>query len=328
MLPDLNRLRLFYHVHVRLSVSEAADDLHITPSAVSQQLKKLEDEIGLPLFTRLHKRLVPTPSGKRLFSLAAPLIEGLKVGMDTLAEGRDEPSGMLRIGAPVEFGSIYLPHVISTYRKRYPKVTFDLELGRPSGLMPGVASGDLDLAFVDTFPIKGQYYGDVGKFSIKPVTEEEVVLACSKQYNQTTLKNDHTYESLTHSWFISQQHSAGALNNWFRHHFNRAAGKLNVVLTVANHQAVVSAVRHHVGLGIIVSHLVWQEIQSGSIIVINASAGQAVNRISIVQLLDKVPTLMEKTFLAHFETAIQKSKTFERLRLQLHGHTTQDTGST
>ena len=165
MLPDLNRLNLFYHVHSRLSITEAAEELHITPSAVSQQIKKLETEIGVPLFTRLHKRLVPTPSGKRLFSLVAPLIDSLKDGMDTLDEGRKEPSGVLRIGAPVEFGSIYFPHVISTYRNRYPKVTFDLELGRPSELMPRVESGEIDLSFVDAFPTKGQYYGDFGKFS-------------------------------------------------------------------------------------------------------------------------------------------------------------------
>ena len=315
MLPDLNRLRLFYHVHSRLSITEAAEELHITPSAVSQQIKKLEIEIKAPLFTRLHKRLVPTPAGKRLFGLVAPLIDGLKEGVDAFQKGRTEPSGLLRIGAPMEFGSIYLPHVISTYRDRRAKVTFDLELGRPSYLLPKVESGELDLAFVDTFPTKGQYYGDYGKFSTLPVVEEEVVLACSKSYNQNRLFSDHSYKNLIGKSYVSQQHDARALNNWFRHHFGKTAGKLNIVLTVANHQAVVSAVKHHVGLGIIVTHLVWDEIRSGSIVVIRRSARQAVNRISVVQLLDKVPTLTEKSFLAHFHHIVQKSQTLKRLNL-------------
>ena len=315
MLPGLNRLHLFYHVHSRLSVTEAAEALHITPSAVSQQIKKLETEIGTPLFTRLHKRLVPTPAGKRLYSLTAHLIDRLKDGMEVFNQGSNEPSGILKIGAPVEFGSIYLPHVISTYRIRYPKVTFDLELGRPSDLIPKVESGDLDFALVDTFPTKGQYHGDFGNFSITPVIEEEVVLACSKTYKKNVLKNNHTYENLIDQSFISQQHSARALNNWFRHHFGKSAGKLYTVLTVANHQAVVAAVRHHVGLGIIVSHLVWKEIRSGTIVVINRSAKQAVNRISILQLLDKVVPLTEKSFLAHFQYCLQNSATLKRLKL-------------
>ena len=317
MLPDLNRLRLFYHVHSRQSITQAAEKLHITPSAVSQQVKKLETEIKAPLFTRLHKRLVPTPAGKRLFNLVAPLIDGLKDGMHAMEKGRKEPSGLLRIGAPVEFGSIYFPHVISTYRNHNKKVAFDLELGRPSFLMPKVESGDLDFAFVDTFPTKGQYYGDYGKFSIKPVIEEQVVLACSKHYNQKTLLNNHDFDNLIGKSYISQQHNARALNNWFRHHFGKTPNTLDIVLTVANHQAVLSAVRHHVGLGIIVSHLVWKEIRSGSIVVIKGSAKQAVNRISTVQLLDKVPTLTEKSFLAHFHHIVQQSKTLKRLNLSI-----------
>ena len=136
--------------------------MHITPSAVSQQIKKLEMEIGTLLFTRLHKRLVPTPAGKRLYRLTAHLIDSLQDGMEVFNEGRNEPSGILRMGSPVEFGSIYLPHVISTYRNRYPKVSFDLELGRPSDLVPKVESGDLDFALVDTFPTKGQSASSTG----------------------------------------------------------------------------------------------------------------------------------------------------------------------
>lgn len=315
MLPDLNRLKLYYHVFARLSITETADALHVTPSAVSQQIKKLEVEIGAPLFTRMHKRLVPTPTGKRLFRLVSTMINGLQEGLDSLNEGRQEPSGILRIGAPMEFGSIYLPHAVSTYRNRYTRVRFDLELGRPSDLMPKVESGDLDFAFVDSFPMRGPYYGDVGNFSITPVIEEEVVLACSKQYDQERLEADHTYANLVDKSYISQQSNARALNNWFRHHFGKRIQKLNIVLTVANHQAVVSAVRHHVGLGIIVSHLVGSEIQSGSIMVVKPSARQAVNQISIVQLLDKVPTLTEKSFLTHFQTIIQKSNTLKQLNL-------------
>lgn len=313
MLPDLNRLNLFYHVYRHLSITEAAARMHITPSAVSQQLKKLESEIRTPLFTRLHKRLVPTSQGRRLFSIVEPLIENLKNDMHALEKGRLEPAGILKIGAPVEFGSIYLPHVISTFRALYDDVTFDLELGRPSLLLAKVDSGALDFAFVDTFPAGDRYIGDSTSFSVTPVIEEKVVLACSSKYDETHLNQDHRFNHLVDKAFISQQQNASALNNWFRHHFGRTAPSLRLVLTVANHQAVVSAVRHHLGLGIVVSHLVWKEIQSGDIVIIRKEAQQAVNTIAIVQLLDKVPTLTEKTFIAHFRQAVRQSKTLHRL---------------
>ena len=315
MLPDLNRLRVFYYIYQGSSITEAAGSLNITPSAVSQQLKKLENDLKAPLFTRLHKRLVPTSAGRQLFNLISPLITGLDDGLCALAKGRSQPSGLLKIGAPVEFGSIYLPHVIAAYRMRFPHVTFDLELGRPSDLLPKVSSGDLDFAFVDMFLTSTRHYSDFGSFSAEPVIEEELVLACSQTYDREGLNHDHTYRKLAGATFISQQRDTRGLLKWFRHHFDKTPSRLAVALTVANHQAVVSAVRHHAGLGIVVSHLVRQDIQSGRIVVIRGSAPQAVNLISIVQLLDKIPPLTEKTFLKHFFQMVRKSKTLRQLNL-------------
>ena len=315
MLPDFNRLKIFYHVHSCLSISGAAEMLHLTPSAVSQQIKRLESEVKTPLFTRLHKNLVPTQAGKRLYKIVEPLVSSLIDGMDVWEADLTEPYGKLKIGAPVEFGSIYLPHVISIFRTKYPKVTFEVDLGRPSFLLPKVRSGELDFAFADTFPTKEQIYEDHGHFSNKPVIEEEVILACSKRYNEKDMADDHSFNNLVHKSFISQQHDGRGLNNWFRHHFKKTAPRLNIVLTVANHQAVVSSVRHHVGLGIIVPHLIEKEIKTGSIVVIRCTAKQAVNRVSLVQLLDKVPTLTEKRFLITFDGIVQRSKTLRRLNL-------------
>lgn len=315
MQPDLNRLRIFSHVHSHLSITDAADDLHITPSAVSQQLKKLEAELKTQLFTRLHKRLVPTPAGKRLFALVQPLLNELQEGIVSLEQERTEPTGLLKIGSPVEFGSIYLPRVMASFREKYEKVTFDLLLGRPSDLLPKVNSGDLDFAFIDTFPTRQQHYSDYGNFSITPVIEEEVVLACSKQFFENRLNGDISYTNLANSIFVSQQHDARALNNWFMHHFGKSVTRLEIALTVASHQAVVSSVRNHLGLGIIVTHLVWKEIQSGNIVVIKDTDKQAINRISTVQLQDKIPTISEKAFLSHFYSAAKNSKTLRRFNL-------------
>jgi DNA-binding transcriptional LysR family regulator len=71
---------------------------------------------------------------------------------------------------------------------------------------------------------------------------------------------------------------------------------LHSVLTVDSHQAIISAIQHHVGMGIIASHLVSKEIQRGQIIAIKTSKSKIKNQITLIQLLDKVPTLTEKIF--------------------------------
>jgi DNA-binding transcriptional LysR family regulator len=69
-----------------------------------------------------------------------------------------------------------------------------------------------------------------------------------------------------------------------------------VVLTVDSHQAVISAINHHVGMGIVASHMISKEIQSGQIIGINTSKSEIANQISMVHLKDKIPTIAEKIF--------------------------------
>lgn len=317
MHPDLNRLQIFFHIFSSQSITVAAEKLGITPSAVSQQLKKLEQEMKTALFTRLHKRLVPTHAGTRLFTLVEPLIRDLRTGLAVMAEERDEPHGLLRIGAPMEFGSIYLPHIFATFRTLFDKVTFRLELGRPSTLLQMVDSGDLDFAFVDTFPTKQQLYSDFGSFSVQPVIEEQVVLACSRSFFDKEFPREPSYNDLIASTFISQEEDGRALYNWFLHHFDKTPTGLNIVLTIAHHQTVVSGIRNSIGLGIIVSHLVWDDIESGRIIVMREGEPQAVNRISVVQLLDKIPTMTERAFLNHFQSIARKSKTLRRLNLNV-----------
>jgi DNA-binding transcriptional LysR family regulator len=314
MLPDFNRLKIFFHVYSAQSIASAAGSLNITASAVSQQLKKLEHELKTPLFTRPHKRMVPTAAGQRLFDIVAPFVRMLETGIHVLDKARATPSGLLKIGAPVEFGTTYIPGIFSSFREQYSDVTFFLKLGRPSTLLPMVSTGELDFAFVDTFPTKRQPYEDMGGFSVTPVIEEEVVLACSQTYYERRIGNRCVYENLAHQPFISQQSDAWALKNWFRHHFGRSPTRLDIVLIVESHQAVLSGIRHHLGLGIIVSHIVSKEIARGDMVPIRTGTDQAVNRISLIQLKDKVPSLTEKFFQVHFLEELRQNATLKNLR--------------
>ncbi len=126
MLPDFNRLKVFYHIYKLNSIVAAANQLHLSQPAVSQQLQKLEAELKFPLFIRLHKKLVPTAAGERLFKLVEPFVDKLQDEIPHIRQPLDQPSGLLRIGAPREFGKEYLPTFCSSFREQYPDVTFNL----------------------------------------------------------------------------------------------------------------------------------------------------------------------------------------------------------
>jgi len=316
MLPDFNRLKVFYYIYSHRSVVAAAKALHLSQPAVSQQLQKLERELGVRLFTRLHKKLVPTAAGKELVSMVAPFVEGLASGIEQLCRPSYEPSGLLRVGAPNEFGKQYLPQVCHAFRREYPGVTFAMTFAESPVVLGMLGEGRLDLALSDVFVTHDRVLGLPGIFSSEPLVDEEVILACSRGYYDGKAGGDLSYENLIRMDFLCDEVDAMVLSHWFRHHFKRVPQDLSVVLTVDSHEAMVSALKLGMGLGITASHLMWEEIRNGSIVPILTPTPNAINRISLVQLQDKVPTLTEKTFFSFVKRAMGKAtvqKKFTRL---------------
>ena len=301
MLPDFNRLRVFYYVFLNQSVAGAARALHVTQSAVSQHLHNLEEEIHIKLFTRLPKQLVPTPAGEKLFTILQPFVDQLQSGLREINDARRHPSGVLRIGAPVEFGENTLPGIIAEFQRRYPQVRFELELGHPTLLLPLVRKGVLDFAFADIFAEDHTLAKDISHFSIEHVVEESLVLVCSPNYGTKNWQARCTLSKLQDQSYIAYRDNAPAIRSWFKHHFNRPPIRLNVVLTVESVRAVVQAVRQGMGLGIVPSHVIREELDGGELVRIQTGKKELINRIALVQLQDKVPAAAEKEFVRHFK---------------------------
>ena len=309
-IPDLNRVKIFYHVFHTGSAAGAAKELNISPSAVSQALAKLESEIQAYLFTRLHRRLVPTSAGKSLFSIVSPFIQDLAAGMETIQQSREIPSGMLRIGAPKEFGKNYFPGMFALFRKTYPAVVFTLTLAGPAEILPMISEGEIDFGLVDIFLTREPVFGDLSRYSMEPLVDEEVCLACSENYYQEEIKGDHSFENLVKKEFISYQSGSLPLRGWFKHHFNRFPAKLNRVLTVDSLQAVINGIKSHLGMGVIAAHMVRDEIESGRIVPVGTSREDVINKIALVQLQEKIPTLTEKAFIRYMKETIKASDYF------------------
>ncbi|MCP4756217.1 MAG: LysR family transcriptional regulator [Proteobacteria bacterium] len=310
MLPDFNRLKVFYHIFTTGSVAAAAKELHVTQSAVSQHLQKLETEIETLLFTRLHKRLVPTAAGEKLYAVMQPFIGDLENVMANMLQARQDPCGTIRIGAPVEFGEGYLPGILASFKARYPEVGFHLELGHPTILLPLLREGRLDFVFADIYSKKGEFSRELAVFSIEPFLTEELILVGSKSYHENHIGDEPSWETLLKADYISYQQHAPAVRSWFNHHFGKSSVRLHVVMTVESVRGVVAAIKHHMGLGIVPSHLVREELEGGEIVPVATSGKEMVNRISLVQLQDKIPSLTEKTFLSHFKDEIRATGVF------------------
>lgn len=307
MIPDLNRLKVFYFIYESSSVVGAAEKLYLTQSAISQHLHKLEDELKTKLFTRSHRKMTPTSAGHKLFGVIKPFLEELESEVQYLDQSGETPMGILKMGTPVEFGQMYFPEIFASFRSLYPKVGFSLEYGDSSVLTPKVLNGELDFAFTDMFLSD---YGVTGKelspFDLEIVFEEELVLACSKKYYEEHVKGDHSYNHLSRLDYINYHAYDLVLVSWYKHHFGKTHMNLNVVFVADSAPTVKSAIKHHMGLGFTSPHLIWDDLETGEIRIIKTEKNEVKNRIALVQLKDKIHSLTERTFQGFFKKQIKR----------------------
>lgn len=110
------------------SYTAAARSLSITPSAVSKSVQRLEQNLGVSLFTRTTRSLTLTPEGRELHGRALKLLLDAEEIEQVALATRAEPSGILRIAASLPIGLHLIAPALPAFRALYPKVTIDLRL--------------------------------------------------------------------------------------------------------------------------------------------------------------------------------------------------------
>ncbi|WEZ84478.1 LysR family transcriptional regulator [Rhizobium sp. 32-5/1] len=140
---NLNRLAYFVAVVDAGSFTRAAEYLGITKAVVSQQVAKLEEEVGTTLLMRTTRRLQPTEAG-RMFHLRCVLVlREAEDALRELAQARTEPKGLLRITAPYDYGTSVIVPLVTAFTARYADCKVELSL---SDKMVDLVADNMDLA--------------------------------------------------------------------------------------------------------------------------------------------------------------------------------------
>lgn len=140
---DLTSLRSFVTVAETGGVTRAATSLHLTQSAVSMQLKRLEEALNQPLLDRSGRGIALTSEGEQLLSYARRM---LALNDEAMARMTDQAyQGEVRLGVPGDIVYPYVPQVLKRFDREYPRVRVNLVSSYTRDLKKMLASGDLDL---------------------------------------------------------------------------------------------------------------------------------------------------------------------------------------
>lgn len=204
--------KVFYHVAVTLSFSEASKQLFISQSAVSQSIKVLEKKLNQKLFIRSTKRVQLTPEGEILFKHIEPAMNLIKQGENQLLEAHTLNGGQLRIGASDTICRYYLVPYLNKFHKQFPhvhiKVTNQtsiacaslLEHGQVDFIVVNYPNSALSSThiprvineFHDVFVANRQYF---------PLDGREVSLASLQKYPILMLDRKSTTSEFLHAMF-------------------------------------------------------------------------------------------------------------------------------
>lgn len=145
-LLDIDQLRTFIAIAETGSFTRAAEIVHKTQSAVSMQMKRLEERLDCPIFTRDGRASKLTEDGERLLEYARRII---KLNVEALASFADsELSGRVRLGIPDDYAECYLPEIMARYSRFYPGVELTILCEPSLDLVRRLDADDIDLAII------------------------------------------------------------------------------------------------------------------------------------------------------------------------------------
>ena len=149
---ELRQLKYFVEVGRLGSFSLASKSLFITQSTISQQIRKLEEELGVELLTRDTRHVTFSDYGEQFYPCAVQVLEEAKAGAERIRDVKDLKVGRLSVGATYSFGPLLKQTVLDYYRL-YPHIRLDLVITSKEDLRQKLLDRELDVALTYKSPL-------------------------------------------------------------------------------------------------------------------------------------------------------------------------------
>lgn len=266
---DWDKLRVFHAVASAGSLTHAGEALNLSQSAVSRQIKSLEDDLGASLFRRHTRGLLITEQGERLLEMTSKMHKQVEMARARIKEAKEEVEGGLRITTTVGFGTIWLAPRLSSFMNAYPKLSVDLILTERVLDLP---MREADIAI----RMRPSVQADTIQRSILDI---KLGLYASRHYLDhhpkiTKVEDIKHHRLITYSPSTPQSEPALA---WLS---SMIGTRLKPTLSVNNYYGVLQAAHHSVGVSILPSYM-------------------AVTRPGLVNILPDLKSPGHKTYLTY-----------------------------
>ena len=255
---EIRQLKAFLAIAEAKTFTAGARRVNVTQAAISMQIRQLEEEVGLPLFTRTPRRVILTEAGEHLLERARKILREHDAAVAEIAEIAGSEHGRLRIGsASGTFAMNQLPVILQEITQKYPNSDLTVTAGTSSRLVDRILHGEIDTAFV-SLPVDNLSISTESLFSdeIVAVAWPGHPLAKEKYISAATLAGEN----------LILGERGGNTRRMIDEFFAAANVRPNITMELSRQEAINRMVEIGMGVGIAGVKSVAKEIKDGRLV--------------------------------------------------------------
>lgn len=256
---DLRRLQVFAKVYECKSFSRAADDVLLSQPTVSGHIKSLEEEIGVPLFDRLGREILPTRAAELLYDYAVRILDMVEEAGAAVDAFLGRLRGNLVVGGSTIPAHYVLPDMVGRFRLMHPEVRVTVEVGDTSEIAQAVLTGKLEAGLVGASPKEE-------RLASTPIMDDTVCLAAWPDHPLAGRKI--SLNDLSATPIVLREAGSGT-RAFFENAIAKAGLSLSDLMVAAqmgSSLAVLMAVRAQVGVGFISRRALMDDLAAGNLV--------------------------------------------------------------
>lgn len=255
---EIRQLKAFLAIAEAKTFTAGARRVNVTQAAISMQIRQLEDEVGLQLFTRTPRRVILTEAGEYLLERARKILREHDSALAEIAEVAGAEYGRLRIGsASGTFAMNQLPAIMHKLKEKFPNSELTVSSGTSQKLVDRIMHGEIDTAFV-SLPVDNLNISTESLFSdeIVAIAHPKHPLAKEKYISAATLAGE--------SLILGER--GGNTRRMIDEFFNAANVRPNITMELSRQEAINMMVENNLGVGMTGAKSVAKEIRDGQLV--------------------------------------------------------------
>jgi len=285
-----HRLKAFCLVFEMRSFSKAAEAKLLTQSAMSHLIKNLERELGVKLFGRYGKVVVPTPAGRLFYEDAKKILSHYKDMENKISSLAGKVRGPLHIGASATAASYLLPQVFYGYCRQHPSVQIALTIDSTEKVLLRMKNGEIEIGVIE---------GSLRDFpeSAETIAADEIVVIAPDN-SPLAGKSNVSLQDLLSQPLIMPEAGSGTrsfIDDFFRSR-KISPELLNIVMTMGDPGLIIQMVKAGLGISFVSKWAAFQAVKEGSVRLLRLQGPKLLRKFYIVSLKKESATCVSDSF--------------------------------